>query len=256
MAIAKFYIDDIQQIANVFNHERDITLARPPEMFFQVEGTFRNIQSIRLLEGDSYDGDYTPIYTTRVNTGTKYIIAENLSDDFLTSKWYRLEYLAPPNEDGTEDLIARTNGVVPEVLAEIVDDTRSWLGDTDTDSPAWTDKEYVQAIRFALKQYKGEENLTFISDDDVVPIQHLVRENFSMAIAYDHAKYYALQAPTASLDKSQIMSHYLEVVSGLREQYNAYSTRLNLNSGGYNDCLLYTSPSPRDRQKSRMPSSA
>ena len=25
---------------------------------------------------------------------------------------------------------------------------------------------------------------------------------------------------------------------------------------GYYDCLLYTSPSPRDRQKSRMPSSA
>ena len=24
----------------------------------------------------------------------------------------------------------------------------------------------------------------------------------------------------------------------------------------YKDCLLYTSPSPRDRQKSRMPSSA
>ena len=26
--------------------------------------------------------------------------------------------------------------------------------------------------------------------------------------------------------------------------------------GGCMDCLLYTSPSPRDRQKSRMPSSA
>ena len=26
--------------------------------------------------------------------------------------------------------------------------------------------------------------------------------------------------------------------------------------GGFNPCLLYTSPSPRDRQKSRMPSSA
>ena len=26
--------------------------------------------------------------------------------------------------------------------------------------------------------------------------------------------------------------------------------------GGFNICLLYTSPSPRDRQKSRMPSSA
>ena len=29
-----------------------------------------------------------------------------------------------------------------------------------------------------------------------------------------------------------------------------------LNSGLPDDCLLYTSPSPRDRQKSRMPSSA
>ena len=27
-------------------------------------------------------------------------------------------------------------------------------------------------------------------------------------------------------------------------------------AAGYLDCLLYTSPSPRDRQKSRMPSSA
>ena len=32
---------------------------------------------------------------------------------------------------------------------------------------------------------------------------------------------------------------------------------LNLPLGyGYTHCLLYTSPSPRDRQKSRMPSSA
>ena len=29
-----------------------------------------------------------------------------------------------------------------------------------------------------------------------------------------------------------------------------------INENEYNDCLLYTSPSPRDRQKSRMPSSA
>ena len=31
---------------------------------------------------------------------------------------------------------------------------------------------------------------------------------------------------------------------------------MNRIMGRYNDCLLYTSPSPRDRQKSRMPSSA
>ena len=44
-------------------------------------------------------------------------------------------------------------------------------------------------------------------------------------------------------------------------------TEINENNGSFNkgllkaeldikDCLLYTSPSPRDRQKSRMPSSA
>ena len=30
----------------------------------------------------------------------------------------------------------------------------------------------------------------------------------------------------------------------------------NLYAGKYKDCLLYTSPSPRDTDKSRMPSSA
>ena len=34
------------------------------------------------------------------------------------------------------------------------------------------------------------------------------------------------------------------------------SNNIGLKSEHYNDCLLYTSPSPRDRQKSRMPSSA
>ena len=34
------------------------------------------------------------------------------------------------------------------------------------------------------------------------------------------------------------------------------ASTLMLLSGSYSSCLLYTSPSPRDRQKSRMPSSA
>ena len=42
---------------------------------------------------------------------------------------------------------------------------------------------------------------------------------------------------------------------------NIGTSRVNLTqryveSVKYNGCLLYTSPSPRDRQKSRMPSSA
>ena len=46
----------------------------------------------------------------------------------------------------------------------------------------------------------------------------------------------------------------------LRKKYDrkdAMGENLNFtNADQFNDCLLYTSPSPRDRQKSRMPSSA
>ena len=37
---------------------------------------------------------------------------------------------------------------------------------------------------------------------------------------------------------------------------SSQSTAKAANAEGANTCLLYTSPSPRDRQKSRMPSSA
>ena len=43
---------------------------------------------------------------------------------------------------------------------------------------------------------------------------------------------------------------------------NSYSSIIdnnnndNRNDNNHNDCLLYTSPSPRDRTRSRMPSSA
>ena len=38
---------------------------------------------------------------------------------------------------------------------------------------------------------------------------------------------------------------------------NGYDVVIGLHPGrSFNNCLLYTSPSPRDRQKSRMPSSA
>ena len=38
--------------------------------------------------------------------------------------------------------------------------------------------------------------------------------------------------------------------------YNANIDKIMKINPGFNTCLLYTSPSPRDRQKSRMPSSA
>ena len=39
-------------------------------------------------------------------------------------------------------------------------------------------------------------------------------------------------------------------------QDTAFTVSVDLKGNGVTTCLLYTSPSPRDRQKSRMPSSA
>ena len=72
--------------------------------------------------------------------------------------------------------------------------------------------------------------------------------------------------------KSGLNESKLDYVDGLsnkrKNRYRSYSAalkRVNLmlrpineqyNNGRGDSCLLYTSPSPRDRQKSRMPSSA
>ena len=46
----------------------------------------------------------------------------------------------------------------------------------------------------------------------------------------------------------------IEAISALREELNEDTAAILMT--GDITCLLYTSPSPRDRQKSRMPSSA
>ena len=47
---------------------------------------------------------------------------------------------------------------------------------------------------------------------------------------------------------------YDDVVS--KDVCQSILTAIQFSDSEYIDCLLYTSPSPRDRQKSRMPSSA
>ena len=47
----------------------------------------------------------------------------------------------------------------------------------------------------------------------------------------------------------------LKIKEGSGADFEAIASQL-VEKVNANDCLLYTSPSPRDRQKSRMPSSA
>jgi hypothetical protein len=51
----------------------------------------------------------------------------------------------------------------------------------------------------------------------------------------------------------------MDLLEGLFEEISQFKQQHQppaLPPEWYKDCLLYTSPSPRDRQKSRMPSSA
>ena len=50
--------------------------------------------------------------------------------------------------------------------------------------------------------------------------------------------------------------HQFDLLYTVTLTTNSLQTDLTVNNKNYQTCLLYTSPSPRDRQKSRMPSSA
>eukprot|EP01017_Pseudomicrothorax_dubius_P014811 TRINITY_DN17334_c0_g1_i2.p1 TRINITY_DN17334_c0_g1~~TRINITY_DN17334_c0_g1_i2.p1 ORF type:complete len:129 (+),score=40.20 TRINITY_DN17334_c0_g1_i2:104-490(+) len=81
------------------------------------------------------------------------------------------------------------------------------------------------ALREIRKYQKSTEMLI-----RKLPFQRMVRE-----IAHEHKAELRFQS---------------SAVMALQEAAEAYLVGL------FEDCLLYTSPSPRDRQKSRMPSSA
>ena len=63
---------------------------------------------------------------------------------------------------------------------------------------------------------------------------------------------------TAQDLRSQAMAAMSEGIHSSTRTTESYSACINLymEAHQYYCCLLYTSPSPRDRQKSRMPSSA
>ena len=48
----------------------------------------------------------------------------------------------------------------------------------------------------------------------------------------------------------------IKLDKGFYNQYMQNTLQLNNGEGQFRDCLLYTSPSPRDKRQSRMPSSA
>ena len=88
------------------------------------------------------------------------------------------------------------------------------------------------------------------------PIRRVVCKSFTIPQNYldvSHEKLFSGQLPTRIVIGLVDNRAY----NGDRQRNPFNFQHFNLNEiAVYLDCLLYTSPSPRDRQKSRMPSSA
>ena len=129
-------------------------------------------------------------------------------------------------------------------------------------------EQYVQNINSAYQRGTATEH-TYRGD-----LKQLIESIVTDVTATNEPKRQQCGAPDYILTKKDIPVGFIEAkdvgdkdLSGIKktgnkEQFDRYKNALNnLLFTDYIDfhlyiCLLYTSPSPRDRQKSRMPSSA
>ena len=81
-----------------------------------------------------------------------------------------------------------------------------------------------------------------------LPVQHSTR-NRKFKLVWDWQFNSAAYSTTTYLD---IVTPYVDIQEAAQEM----GLGSDANDPSHKTCLLYTSPSPRDRQKSRMPSSA
>eukprot|EP01015_Nassula_variabilis_P011829 TRINITY_DN19572_c0_g1_i1.p4 TRINITY_DN19572_c0_g1~~TRINITY_DN19572_c0_g1_i1.p4 ORF type:complete len:120 (+),score=47.50 TRINITY_DN19572_c0_g1_i1:75-434(+) len=108
-------------------------------------------------------------------------------------------------------------------------------------------KKMKMGMKSALGINEQEQN----EDEDLSPIRQNDDENekFNKKIALSREEF--------RLQEDKLRSKNEKKNKKLAEQYENQSTIYRNAEGQKIDiCLLYTSPSPRDRQKSRMPSSA
>ena len=106
--------------------------------------------------------------------------------------------------------------------------------------------------------------MTKINKEEVKKVAHLARLELNEHEINNHAEQlekileYIKQLEKIDTDDVPSTTRAIEVINVFRkdEKKNSDCTEELLELGPSRDCLLYTSPSPRDHQPSRMPSSA
>ena len=146
---------------------------------------------------------------------------------------------------------------------------RSWNTNSDA-KKYWTTKNRIEgaiALRSLLDQTMTDETFSKIDIPVFVGYYYKDANSFDKIISIDAIKEFGEKIKTPESKKEiaaistgrghVITSKYMnpELAAVQLKIFNFAQEKLNLKAIPYS-CLLYTSPSPRDRQKSRMPSSA
>eukprot|EP01017_Pseudomicrothorax_dubius_P009934 TRINITY_DN13481_c0_g1_i3.p1 TRINITY_DN13481_c0_g1~~TRINITY_DN13481_c0_g1_i3.p1 ORF type:complete len:142 (-),score=6.82 TRINITY_DN13481_c0_g1_i3:10-435(-) len=97
-----------------------------------------------------------------------------------------------------------------------------------------------------FKNYQGKATWEYISSYRSILINLFDGEYADQMVAIQMPFYFNCTTRVASITAN-------ETKKTVKVRYTFFHRYVKAQ---YNDCLLYTSPSPRDRQKSRMPSSA
>ena len=108
-------------------------------------------------------------------------------------------------------------------------------------------REYLSSIAMQGLNIPTTRALAIVNSDSQVYREHVENAAIITRVAeshirFGHFEYFASQGQNENVKKLAdfVIKHHMS----------------ELERGDYLGCLLYTSPSPRDRQKSRMPSSA
>ena len=108
---------------------------------------------------------------------------------------------------------------------------------------------FFSGIKGIDNLFTPEQKKAFDDLDNVLPSDES-RESVRARVISQ--KFAETQLP--GLPPSYLAENWDAVKSGFMQKFN--ESKKNVTDDEFYNCLLYTSPSPRDRQKSRMPSSA
>ena len=100
---------------------------------------------------------------------------------------------------------------------------------------------------------------TVVKANSSLKLEATKREHFEAEAGNYWNKFYTVHANRLFKDRNWLFTEFPELLSADQEAEEGEKKAFNMfeiGCGVGNTCLLYTSPSPRDRQKSRMPSSA